>query len=50
MEVVIGVTNGVETEVVSGLDSHQRVVSRGATIVKLASVSNTVDPHAGHVH
>ena len=49
-EVKIGISDGIDTEIISGLNSNSRVVSKGAVIVKLAAVSNTLDPHAGHVH
>ena len=49
-EVKIGVSDGVNTEIIFGLDKHERIVSKGAIIVKLAAVSNSLDPHAGHVH
>lgn len=49
-EVVLGNSDGINTEILSGLDSTERIVSKGAIIVKLAAVSNSLDPHAGHVH
>ncbi len=49
-EVKIGNTNGAKTEILSGLKPTERIVSRGGILVKLASVSNSLDPHAGHVH
>ncbi|WP_289054331.1 efflux RND transporter periplasmic adaptor subunit [Carboxylicivirga marina] len=49
-QVVPGPSDGVHTVVLSGLKANERIVSRGATFVRLAAVSNTVDPHAGHVH
>ncbi|HAF30713.1 MAG TPA: efflux RND transporter periplasmic adaptor subunit [Bacteroidales bacterium] len=49
-EVKIGVSDGIQTEVLSGLNESERIVSKGAIIVKLAAVSNSLDPHAGHVH
>ena len=49
-EVKFGVSDGINTEVISGLDSQERIVSKGAIIIKLAAVSNSLDPHAGHVH
>ena len=45
-----GVTDGLRTEIASGLAGGERVVSRGAIFVKLAQGSATLDPHAGHVH
>jgi len=49
-EVKIGVTDGINTEILTGISQEDRVVSKGAIIVKLAAVSNSLDPHAGHVH
>jgi len=49
-QVKIGATDGVKTEITSGLSEGQRVVSRGAIMVKLAQSSGGLDPHAGHVH
>ena len=49
-EVKIGLSDGLFTQVVSGLKVSERIVSKGAVIVKLAAVSNSLDPHAGHVH
>ena len=49
-EVSIGDTDGRRMEVLSGLKPGERVVSRGAVLVKLAHASGTVDPHAGHFH
>lgn len=49
-EVKIGLSDGLFTEIVSGLKETERIVSKGAVIVKLAAVPNSLDPHAGHVH
>jgi cobalt-zinc-cadmium efflux system membrane fusion protein len=49
-EVSIGATNGLKTEISSGLSEHERVVSDGAILVKLSQSSGALDPHAGHVH
>ncbi len=49
-EIKIGDSDGTDTEILSGLSSAERIVSKGAIIVKLAAVSNSLDPHAGHVH
>lgn len=48
--VTLGVTDGVRTEVLSGLRAGERVVTRGAVMLKMAQGSGTLDPHAGHVH
>lgn len=49
-EVTTGRTDGLYTEITSGLDEGDRIVSRGAVLVKLAQATGTLDPHAGHVH
>ncbi|MDH8700710.1 cobalt-zinc-cadmium efflux system membrane fusion protein [Dysgonomonadaceae bacterium PH5-43] len=49
-QVYIGATDGISTEVLSGLDYSERVVSKGAVSVKLAQAAGALDPHAGHVH
>lgn len=49
-EITLGVSDGLFTEVLSGLAPTERVVSRGAVWVKLAQASNTLDAHSGHVH
>ncbi|MGL4957166.1 MAG: efflux RND transporter periplasmic adaptor subunit [Bacteroidales bacterium] len=49
-EVKIGVSDGLRTEVVQGLEAGQRIVSKGAILVKLAHAAGGLDPHAGHVH
>lgn len=48
--VQIGSSDGVRTVVTAGLKDGERVVSRGATMVKLAQGAGALDPHAGHVH
>lgn len=49
-EVKIGKTDGIKTEIIAGLKPTERVVIQGGILVKLAAVSNSLDPHAGHVH
>ena len=49
-EVKAGSTDGIRTAILSGLNPEERIVLKGATLVNLAGVSNTLDPHAGHVH
>jgi len=49
-QVTPGATNGVETVIAKGLSVGERIVSKGAVLVKLAAVSSSLDPHAGHVH
>jgi membrane fusion protein, heavy metal efflux system len=45
-----GQSDGIHTEIVHGLNQGERIVSRGAMLVKLAAASATLDPHSGHVH
>lgn len=49
-EVKIGATDGVRTEIKTGLNSSERVVTRGAILIKLAQATGTLDAHSGHVH
>ena len=49
-QVETGSTDGVNTEIRSGLKEGERVVARGAVLVKLQQASGTVDPHSGHNH
>ena len=48
--VTLGTTDGLRTEVTSGLQTGEIVVSKGASMVRLAQNSVALDPHAGHVH
>ncbi len=45
-----GRTDGTETEILSGLKEGERVVGKGAIMVKLSQASGALDAHAGHVH
>ena len=47
--VVVGKTDGFRTEIMDGLSLPERVVSKGAILVKLAQVSGQLDTH-GHAH
>lgn len=49
-EVEVGQTDGMNTKIIKGLTDGERIVTMGAILVKLAAVSNSLDPHAGHVH
>lgn len=48
--VTLGATDGLRTVVLSGLKAKERVVSKGAMMIKLNQSSGALDPHAGHVH
>jgi multidrug efflux pump subunit AcrA (membrane-fusion protein) len=45
-----GVTDGIRTEITEGISEADRVVSKGAILVKLAQTLGALDAHAGHVH
>ncbi len=49
-EVLTGCTDGIYTEILDGLDEGERIVTRGALLVKMAAASGDIDPHSGHVH
>lgn len=45
-----GNTDGISIEVLSGIGATDRIVTRGAMLVKLAQATGTLDAHSGHVH
>ncbi|MDL2223446.1 efflux RND transporter periplasmic adaptor subunit [Bacteroidales bacterium OttesenSCG-928-M11] len=49
-QVTLGATDGIRTQILSGLDKNENVVTQGAMSVKLSQDSGALDPHAGHVH
>ena len=49
-EIKTGVTDGVKTEILNGISENERVIIKGAILVKLAQSSGTLDAHSGHVH
>ncbi len=49
-EVKTGQSNGIRTEIRSGVKEGDRIVGKGAVLVKLAQASGKLDAHAGHVH
>ena len=49
-QITIGESDGIESVVKNGLLPEERIVTKGAVLVKLASASGNLDPHAGHVH
>lgn len=49
-DITIGATDGIRTEVKTGLLQTDRLVTKGAVFVKLAQSSGTLDAHSGHVH
>lgn len=48
--VVTGETDGINTQIKKNLTSDERIVSRGAMLIKLAQATGTLDAHSGHVH
>lgn len=48
--VKVGGTDGLRTEILAGLELNERIISKGAMLVKLSQASDALDPHAGHVH
>ena len=49
-EVTVGQNNGLRTEITSGLDGTERVVTRGAVLVKITQMSGGLDAESGHQH
>ena len=49
-EVTLGLTDGIRTEIRSGLNVNERIVTEGVISVRLAQSTGALDPHAGHVH
>jgi RND family efflux transporter MFP subunit len=49
-EVQIGTTDGIKTEILSGLNPDEKVVSKGAISVKVAQSSGVLDTEAKHAH
>ncbi len=49
-EVKTGASDGLKTEILKGLSLEERIVSKGAILVKLAQATGTLDAHSGHVH
>lgn len=49
-QVTLGSSDGYFYEVISGLRPGERIVSKGAPIVKLSQGAGTLDAHSGHAH
>jgi membrane fusion protein, heavy metal efflux system len=49
-EVQIGISDGIFTEIKNGLAENERIISKGAIMVKISAASGDIDPHSGHVH
>lgn len=48
--VAVGTTDGLMVKVLSGVHAGERVVTKGAVVLKLSQGAAALDPHAGHVH
>lgn len=48
--VKIGNSNGIRTEITEGISEGERLVSKGALLVKLSQAAGAIDAHSGHVH
>ncbi len=49
-EVQVGRTDGIRTEIVSGLSEGERVVAKGAVLVKVMQAAGGLDAESGHHH
>ena len=49
-EVVIGGNDGLKTEIIKGISANDRIVTRGAMLIKLAQATGGLDAHSGHNH
>lgn len=49
-EIIIGGNDGMKTEIKKGISSTDRIITRGAILVKLAQATGTLDAHSGHNH
>ena len=49
-QVQIGQSDGIYSAINRGLSERDRIVTKGAIMVKMAAASGDLDPHAGHIH
>ncbi|MBS3999571.1 MAG: efflux RND transporter periplasmic adaptor subunit [Desulfobulbaceae bacterium] len=49
-EVTIGGNDGLKTEIRKGISPTERIVTRGAMLIKLAQATGGLDAHSGHNH
>lgn len=49
-EVHTGGSDGFRTEIIKGISENERIVSKGAILIKLAQATGTLDAHSGHNH
>jgi RND family efflux transporter MFP subunit len=45
-----GATDGIRTEVTGGLKDDERIVTKGAMLIRLTQATGALDAHSGHVH
>lgn len=48
--VTVGSTDGIKSEILDGLTDGERIVTKGAILIKLIQVTGGLDAHSGHVH
>ena len=49
-QVTTGGSDGINSEILTGLIPGERIVTQGAMLIKLAQAAGALDPHSGHVH
>lgn len=49
-EVRAGKSDGLNTEIIQGISADDRIITKGAMLVKLSQATGTLDAHSGHVH
>ena len=49
-EVTLGESDGIRTAILSGIKENERIVSKGAGLLKLAQATGKLDAHDGHNH
>ncbi|MFA9389427.1 MAG: efflux RND transporter periplasmic adaptor subunit [Prolixibacteraceae bacterium] len=49
-QIKLGTTDGIRTAIPQGLNENDRIVSKGAVLLKLTQSTGKLDPHAGHIH
>jgi len=49
-EVKTGGTDGLSTEIIAGITAKDRIVTKGAMMIKLAQATGTLDAQSGHNH
>lgn len=49
-DVTIGGNDGLKTEIIKGISPSDRIVMRGAMLIKLAQATGGLDAHSGHNH